>query len=267
MTLGSTPQPSDVVAELRKSLPYTFPDAASRWLAGVGSSASITFPNNFANKQAVKIVDQTFDSNSAASSYTFSASFGADYPGRTIIAVVLLHSTANAILNQTSVTIGGSSASGDDTGETTTSGGAAGCGIWAAQPSGTSGNIVVNYDNGGFGAPYIANGCYVYVISVAGLASVSAHDTLKLNGGGSGGSSGGGYIAIPANGILIAGLVREDGSALSWSGATERDDRSFDTTARVSVAFDNRLSVDSNRHMTWASTGTSPYALFAASFT
>lgn len=219
------------------------------------------------DRAPVTLVATATDTVDRSGSYTFAGlNFGDDYSNRTLVAVVgLAHSSSTGSLNQTSVTIGGAAASGDDTGDgaVTATTGVAGCGIWSAQPSGTSGSVVVNFTSA------TAQACSIYLFAVAGLASATATDTLRLNSGvgDTGTASGSGTIDISAGGVLITGTVRaNNANDITLTGSTEQFDVVFDTVHRMAVGFDFRMSAQSGRTVGMSSTGNSAWAMWSAAF-
>lgn len=210
------------------------------------------------------LIGTTEDTATRLGSYTFAGvDFGPDYSGRTIFVVANLWQGGQVQLDQSSATIGGQAATGDDSGEFGDSppDGTAGVGIWAAQPSGNSGTVVVNF------GPSSAQGCSISVVSVPNLSSITAHATYKVAGSGSGRASQSGTINIPTNGFLIMGLTRAlSTSAVTFTGATEAVDAVFDTSSRKGVAFDEGLSLQANRPIGWSSTGVMVSGYIARSY-
>lgn len=220
-------------------------------MAGIGGS------------RPAALIGTTEDTATRSGSYTFAGvDFGPDYSGRTIFVVANLWSSSETSLNQTSATIGGQAATGDDSGEFGDGppNGTAGVGIWAAQPIGASGTVVVNFTAGS------SAGCSISVVAVPNLSSITAHATYKVAGSGSGRASQAGTINIPANGFLIMGLTRVSTSALTFTGATEAVDAVFDASARKGVAFDEGLSLQANRPIGWSSSGTIVSGYIARSY-
>lgn len=260
MTLGTTPQPADVVSELRSSFPCTFPDAASRWLAEVGASDSIVFPTSFASKQAVKIMD-TAVSTTAASTYTFSAmDAGIAYTGRTLVAVIGIYSATEAQASTSGVTIGGTAATGEAHGEFLAgSGETAGMGIYANQATGTTATVVVSLSAA-------VDACRVVLLSVAGLSSATASDTGEKHGTGSGSSSASTSLDIPADGVLIVGQARSNQSTISFSGVTKENQYTVGNGG-MAVGFDNRLSEAASTSIGYSAGNGAASALIAMSYT
>lgn len=259
MTLGTTPQPADVVAELRASFPYTFPDAATRWLADLGTTAAITFPTSFANKQAVKIVSTA--TQGAGSSYTFAnMAAGADYTGRRLIALIGIWSSTEARATTNSVTIGGLAAVGEAHGEFLTGPGTtAGMGIYAAAPTGTTATVAVSLS-------VAVDACTVVLLSVAGLSTNAANSTLDVHGTGAGSSSASGTLNIPADGVLIVGEARSNNAVITLGGVTKQNQYAVGSGA-MAVGFDNRLATQTGRTVSYSAGSTAASALLAKSYT
>ncbi|MGN6772615.1 MAG: hypothetical protein ACTHJQ_22615 [Rhizobiaceae bacterium] len=260
MTLGTTPQPADVVSELGASLPYTFPDAASRWLAEVGSTAPITFPTDFASKQSVKQVDITALSAMGTSHSFTGVNFGADYTGRLIFVIafaVSKQTTATSGWTFSNGTIGGVAGSGpgsmlwwqSGSGTTVFVGNAT---MWAS-PSGTSGTI-------SFGTTQQTR-CICVVLSIAnGSSTTSDIGTKDAN------STGGSFtLDIPANGVLISGATKANANAITFTGVTGQGDQSPLSGYRIAWGWDNRLSAQTGRTVSFTSTGTAALVVGASS--
>jgi hypothetical protein len=262
MTLSATPTPADVVAELRDTFPYTFPDGPSRWLAGVGSTDAITFPTSFASKQAV-VVEAASGSHSDGTAgstwvHTFSGlNFGADFTGRRIVVCIggasLITSGATG-----SMTIGGVTATGEQHGAWDSNKGAM-AGIFCAAPSGTSGNVV-------FFSNFRWTSLVAVVLSVAGLPSNTAYDTGAANNGGAPNSGVSSSLNIPANGVLIScGAHAFDTAGITLGGVTNKTDYSLSGGA-FRYGFDNRLSTQTNKAVSASWGGSKPGAVVAKSF-
>lgn len=262
MTLGATPQPADIVAELGESFPYTFPDARTRWLADVGVSSAITFPTSFANKTSVKVVATRSEAAGGGTSHTFTGvDFGAAFSGRVLVACVGLYDAASTVLDQTSVTIGGSSATGGDAGENLGSGPSCGAGVWArALNSGTSGDVVVNWSGGA------ADNAGLILLSVASIPQTAHDQTTGGSGGGSGGTGTGNLsLNIPSNGVLIAAVAHANNNNATMSGVTERQALNFGG-ARLEVGFNNRKSSQTGDTVSASWSGSTAYGMEARSY-
>ncbi|WP_395451201.1 hypothetical protein ACHMW7_16245 [Aminobacter sp. UC22_36] len=196
-------------------------------------------------RQPVELVASSIDTTDRSGSYTFAGlNFGEDFTGRTLVAVVTLFATGNVILDQTSVTIGGSAAAGNDNGDA--GGGApngtAGVGIWAAKPSGTSGSIVVNFTSGTAGT------CAVWVFAVTDVASTTTSSTLQISSASGYTSGASGTLNIPANGTQFTVVVRANNTgAITLSGATERIQTTIETVHRVAIGYDYRMAAETGR--------------------
>ena len=173
---------------------------------GVGVAGAVTGSNTD--------TDNTTGFSSKSSETFSSKSFGAADSGRTIyVAIMAGHSDTITDEVVSSVTIGGVSASVVKRSNHDNSGNFPfeAC-IWkAAVPTGTTGDVVVNYNN----APSNAVGMAISIYRVLGESGTLydfATDTassLTLD------------VDTVVNGFVIACAATQNGTALSWSGVTE----------------------------------------------
>lgn len=264
MTIGALPiSLSEVADELGVALPLSLADIDARWLAD-NPSGAISL-SEFAGKQSVKFVDSAYQAG-AGLTYTFTGvNFGTDMGGRVIVVVAIIDSDQNAILDQTGCTIDGGAASGSDTGWTA-AGSSGGAGVWArAGVTGTSGTVTVTYTDGGFGAPFQAKECRIYVFSISGLASAGASGSDGAFSS-TNVASISGSLVMPTNGVIIMGAVTSAGaSGVTFGGATEFVDADGGNH-RICVGFSNRLGADSTYAVS-ISSASSKMALHARSYT
>lgn len=215
-------------------------------------------------RDPIVLVDSAVDTTNRSTSYTFSGlNFGDDFTGRTLVVVVALFATTDQSINQTSVTIGGSSASGEDNGDagSTGAGGAAGVGVWAARPSGTSGSVVVN-----FAATASAAAIYLYATTATSATSFDNTDGITSDPSFPSGDSG--PLSIPAGGLQIGGVGRANNTGtITMTGITERDQITVDSVHRFAVGYDFRMAAETDRTVGFT-TGSANviYAMRAASF-
>ncbi|TIQ35987.1 MAG: hypothetical protein E5X48_11215 [Mesorhizobium sp.] len=224
MTLGSTPQPADVVAELGLVFPYTFQKSDPRpwWLADLTTASSIVFPTSFANKSAVKVMD-TVGPSALGTSHSFAGvNFGLDYTNRILVVYVFAQSknagaSVPAQVLVSSWTVGGVGPDGGGSyGFFYQSGGTASsifCGALSAPfiVSGTSGTISFNTG--------IATRCSVIVVSTPRITN----DALGgFTGGFNVGTSVTANNTAVANGILMAGTVRNAAQTITMTGVTKQ---------------------------------------------
>lgn len=226
-------------------------------------------------REPVVLVDSWTDTTDRSGSYTSpTLNFGDDFSNRTLVAVAHLVAGANNPINQTACTIGGASASGDDAGDFGGSGtpvGAAGTGVWAAKPSGTSGIVVLSFAS-------TANACAIYLYAVMDLASATPSASSVGDGAAGGITSDPNYSATPSgtinipsasNGAALFGGVTRAGStgAITLSGITQLYDLTLDGSHRIAGGFDSRLPQQTNRPIGF-STGSSNiiFAMRASSF-
>lgn len=240
MTLGATPTPAEILAELAQLFPYTFPDARTRWLADLAAGDPIVFPTSFANKLSVKVVHTVADAG-GSSPHTFSScNFGLAFPDRVLVPCICLRGNGASAINITNVTVGGAATLGSDNGEFLAGGPAIGAGIFAgALASGTSGDIVVTWTGQN------ANAAGLILLSIAKI-STTATASDGLVGSGSGGTSASGSLDIPANGILIVASSHSNTNDATLSGVTERSAINVGS-GRFEVGFDNRMGIQRNR--------------------
>lgn len=262
MTLGSTPSPAQIVAELGEGFPFTFPGADSRWLAEVGASDPVIFPTSFANKTSIKIEDIDTTTGSGGSATFTGVDFGVNYIQRTLIACVGLYANAAVALNQVSCTIGGFSAVGNDSGEFLAGGPSVGAGVWVdSAPIGTSGNVTINWT--GYSGSVNAG---LVLLSACNMSTSTFDHTASWNGGGSGGSStGNSLLDIPANGILIAAIAHGNTNNTSLGGVAEQTEFTFGG-ARLCVGFANRKGAQSDDAVSASWSGSTAYGGEARSY-
>ncbi len=99
----------------------------------------------FSGATAIALVDTQSDAG-GSSPHTFTGvNFGPDYTNRVIVVCTLMQGVGAGSLNQSGVTIGGVAAVGDNDGQNLNSVTMVGCGMWAAKPSGSSGNVVITW--------------------------------------------------------------------------------------------------------------------------
>lgn len=260
MTLGASPSPADVVAELGESFPYTFPDARTRWLADVGTSDPITFPTSFANKTSIKHVDTTSVS-SLGTSHSFSnVSFGASFTGRRIH--VLIFAMSKNQLDTGSWTIGAVTIGNDSDADGTLvwfqdgndSTVLAGAGDATASPTGTSGTISFSTAS--------ATRCLCVVLSIANTPYAFTDELNAFDENTTGAS---GTLDIPSNGVILAAATKANGNSISFSGVTLQGQSSPLAGYRIAWGWTNRASSQTGRSVGFSSTGNASCALRATS--
>lgn len=264
-----------ILAEIGDSYPVTIPNANWRTLANK-PSGSLVIPNDFWGKTwPVKLVASSVDTTDRSGSYTFAGlNFGDDFTGRTLVALVHLAAGGNVTLDQTPATIGGTTTSGGDAGDLGQGGtpvGAAGGGVWAAKPSGTSGSVVVNFSGGS------ASACAVYLFAVTDVASATPH-AFSVGAGGSGGitsdptypASMNGTLNVPSGGsaVIFGSATRANNTAaITLVGMTQAYDVTLDGSHRIAGGYAFRLPQETNRSVGLStSTGNVIFGMRAASF-
>lgn len=241
MTLGATPQPADVVAELGLGLPYTFQKSDGRpWdLAGLATSADLVFPTSFANKS---IVTQTDIRTTAATSHS-SVSFGADGTNRWVVVFAFHGDTGTNPGNTPTATIGGVAATRITAGSTGSGGTACGSAIFVAQPSGASGTVAVTW------------GSLSTIIVVLRVVNYTMSAANSADGASSPDPSSSLSIDIPTNGLLIGCEIKNDTNTTTWTNLTKQGESTVFTTKSISYGWDYNMSLQAGRAVSW-----SPYS-------
>ena len=210
-------------------------------------------------REPVVLVASPSDAADRSGSYTFAGqNFGEDYTGRTLIAVIALFGTGSVALPQTSVTIGGIAATGNDNGHgwnTSPWFGAVGVGMWAAKNVvGTSGSVVVNFTN-------TATAAGMFLFSASEISSVAHFDdvpagTLSDHGTNPNVSD---TIDVPAGGLLLGGLGENNTSAITLTGITKRHEMTVDGHL-FAAGYDYRLPAQTGRTIGYSATGNQVWA-------
>lgn len=221
------------------------------------------------DRYPVELVASAVDTVDRSGSYTFAGlNFGDDFSNRTLVAVTALFAGSDQILSQTSVTIGGSSASGGNNGDGDPAGGlvpasAVGCGVWAAKPAGTSGSVVVNFTSGTAGA------AAVYLFAIGSASATPSGQTSGITSDNPDFPSGdSGTLSVPADGIVIGGVARAvNTGAITLTDLTEVAQVTVDGAHRISVGVAQRLPANASYSVGFTTgTGNTVYAMRAASF-
>lgn len=211
----------------------------------------------FDDRPVIHLVAQATDTTDRTGSYTFSGlNFGDDFSNRTLVALIHLVAGGNNRIDQGSCTIGGSAAAGGDSGDAGGSGtptGGAGAGVWAAKPTGTSGNVTVNFTTAS------ASACAIYLYAVTDLASATPFAESFGSGGGGGLTSDPSYPAsmngtlnVPngaVHGAVIFGAASRanNTSAITLVGMTQQYDTTLDGSHRIAGGYAFRLPQQTNR--------------------
>jgi len=209
----------------------------------------------FDDRPVIHLVAQATDTTDRTGSYTFSGlNFGDDFSNRTLVALIHLVAGGNNRIDQGSCTIGGVGAAGGDSGDAGSSPvGGAGAGVWAAKPTGTSGNVTVNFSTAS------ASACAIYLYAVTGLASATPFAESFGPGGGGGITSDPSYPAsmngtlnVPSDtvhGAVIFGAASRanNTSAITLVGMTQQYDTTLDGSHRIAGGYAFRLPQETNR--------------------
>ncbi|AMS40502.1 hypothetical protein [Aminobacter aminovorans] len=207
------------------------------------------------DRPVIHLVAQATDTTDRTGSYTFSGlNFGDDFSNRTLVALIHLVASGNNRIDQGSCTIGGVGAAGGDSGDAGPSPvGGAGAGVWAAKPSGTSGNVTVNFSTAS------ASACAIYLYAVTDLASATPFAESFGSGGGGGITSDptfpasmNGTLNVPSDavhGAVIFGAASRanNTSAITLVGMTQQYDTTLDGSHRIAGGYAFRLPQETNR--------------------
>lgn len=178
--------------------------------------------------------DKAFFSSSTTERTFSNMSFGATDSNRYVI--VICHTVDNQINESDvlSVTIGGVSATKlIDSSDGSGSYGYSECSIWYAQPNGTTGNIVVSFDES----------CAYHGIGVFRLItdSITPHDSDGYES--SSESDVWFNLNVPQGGVVLAGSQAVNQSACTWqSSLVEQYDDDINTGEYMSAAYINNFS-------------------------
>lgn len=191
------------------------------------------------------VVATSFADAGGSSPHTFSSiSFGDEYPGRVLVACVILRGSSASGMNTTGVTIGGVSATGEDHGEFGAAGPCIGCGVWGASGvTGTSGNVTVTWTGQG------ATASGIILLSVPSLSSgATRFDTFGSSYSGGGGTSTGSFtLNIPTDGTLIAAVAHSNVNDANFdTGVTTRATLDI-AGGNLTVGYDEHLASQTGR--------------------
>jgi len=262
MTLPASPpiKASDINVELGRSGSAAFDINGSeeRALAGIPSGA-IKF-SDFLGKSSFSVTYQGIFSTSmiGLTNITVSgATFGTASSSRRMFAAIHAIGGAGAARTLSSASIGGVGATihaniSDHFG--------AGTATWnlaiisALVPSGSSGNIVLNYP-----ASWTSGTVYVAMTNAIGLVGNTANDTAS-NFPPSGGASASTTISVPANGVLIACGLQELATDITMSAPTPV---TYDTTDYCGAILSGQSSNGSRSLALTSSGGSTPSCAIA----
>lgn len=182
------------------------------------------------------------------SPHTFSAvNFGPAYTERWLIACTAFHGTAGSAINITSVTIGGISTGGTDSGSFGGAGPSMGAGLFYANvPLGTSGDVVVTWTG------QTTNSSALILISTPKLTFFNDWRPPTPNGGW---TSLSGTMNIPTNGLVV-GVSSHTAGSITWTGVTGRATQAL-TGGTLEVGFDIHQAAASGAAVeaNWSSVG------------
>lgn len=199
---------------------------------------------DFYSRLPVRKVDEKNAATVGLSHSFTGVDFGPLFAGRILIACIgLIHQTSNNILDQTSCTIAGNAAVGDDAGARAVAPGphAAGAGLWyAADSTNTSGTVNVNWTSGA------ASNISLIMLSVDVLSPTFHDQTTSWNNASGITNSISKTLNIPADGFLIASQCQAANEDTTLIGVTKRHDQAI-SNSRHTVGFDNKLPSESGR--------------------
>lgn len=254
---------ADIRNELRQSGgDLTFPDATTRWLSEK-PSGSLTLPTDFYSQTAVKNVHTSFP-GIGANSAVVGVNLGTDFPNRRLIVCVAVIATGvasqilvnSATLGAASLTSGPGQAWFNASRNITS-------GIFYApvgSPTGTSATLTVNCNQS------IAS-IRIVIYSVSNIPTIYA---ARQGGAASGtGASVSPDLPVDTNGVVIASFLKGNsgGGGISMSGVIEDTDSNLGT-CQYATGFQNRLSFQAGRPISFSGSGAADIVIVAAaSFT
>lgn len=188
----------------------------------------------------IKIVDQK-TLNGTGSPKTFTdVNFGDAYPGRVLVACFGLYGTYEGAADQTSCTIGGVSAAGDDAGKFPDGGPVYGGGLWGAKvENGTSGTVVLNYSGS-------TTSCTMYLVSVPSvLMPQHSVDGAQSNIFSSDWTD---IVPITALGSVVVCVVHAgtSGANTVFTGLTKRAE-SLVGGGTISIGYDQNMQANTGK--------------------
>jgi len=190
----------------------------------IGFGAGETFPSFVFGAGA------TDDTNT--DTYTFASMDIGAAAGRSLVVAILGHKAGGAV-SLSGVTIGGVSAT-----TIAARGGSIGGDMWLAYavvPTGATANVVMSLSGNS------ARAC-CQTFALYNLISTTPNDTAHDTDGSI-------TIDCPINGIILAGSGRwlsNSTTNISWTGLTERDQQTVETSNIQSVAADSFLTLQTN---------------------
>lgn len=226
-----------------------------RWLADK-PTGDLILPTDLYSKVSVKTVaGQRQQALGGSGSVTWNGmDFGIDYPGRVLVACTCLRGVGS--LNQSSVTIGGVAAAGDDNGYDPGGGGnAIGAGIWSASGvTGTSGNVTINFASGTLN--------YGAIVMLSMSNAVFSGGSPTINGNGSSFAS---SLTVPAQGIGLMVVANTTGNTMSLSGISKRVEMLAGSFA-FAVCWNNKMTGGATA-VAGNFGAAAPYGVFVRSYT
>lgn len=266
MTLPASPplKLSDILTELQRYSAGQSLSGASdeRVLSGV-SAGAISFSDYLGKSVVPQVVDSGFQSVATGTqTITLTGkSFGTDVTGRVLVGVFATYLSAQGgisginTLSPNTITIGGQAATNAVTGSRGSNSTARlAMTICAANPSGTSGNVVVTLSNAVDSGPATLVWALISTPNISSLTKTASNE----NNGGNGSNAADYSLTVLNNGTVVAATLQESIITQSYSGLTLR--KTIDATVsgnsscRMTIAYDIRLPAGAPRTVTWAST-------------
>lgn len=266
MTLPASPplKLSDILTELQRYSAGQSLSGASdeRVLSGV-SAGAISFSDYLGKSVVPQVVDSGFQSVATGTqTITLTGkSFGTDVTGRVLVGVFATYLSAQGgisginTLSPNTITIGGQAATNAVTGSRGSNSTARlAMTICAANPSGTSGNVVVTLSNPVDSGPATLVWALISTPNISSLTKTAANE----NNGGNGSNAADYSLTVLNNGTVVAATLQESIITQSYSGLTLR--KTIDATVsgnsscRMTIAYDIRLPAGAPRTVTWAAT-------------
>lgn len=228
---------ADILTELNLP-PGTSISSADQRIKHLANKASGSVSSSdFYGRLPYRVVD-TAEGMSNMNTYTFSGvDFGPFFAGRVLLAVTSVFDTENQVLDQSSCTIGGVVAVGDDAGFGSEANGAAGAGQWLVDDTvtATSGDVTFTTSN----APQ-----RVGLIMIA-LDNINIMATSQTSGQTTGGgtSTASANVTKTTDGWLINVLGKRNGSVATFNNATKRSEVTVNSSIySMAVAIDNKTT-------------------------
>ena len=248
---------TDILTELNLTAGTSISSADQRIKHLANKDSGSLISTDFYGRLPIRLVDQTTSGTSGLTHTFSSVDFGPTFTGRILVACPALYSSTNNVLDQQTCTIAGNSAAGADAGSrSSTTGNAAGSGIWfISDETNTSGDVVFTWTSG------TSQGTSLFMLSVDAMAIPQSDRTTDwfTTTSDFSGTDASDTTDVPADGILLVSFAQAADEDCTLTNSTERHDQSFGSaSARHTIGYDNKLSAETNRTITatWTTTTT-----------